>query len=483
MLRTFGQRRRGGDDGFTLVEAVVALSIAMVVLIALLGTISTLGVSQVGNRTRGTATAMGAEMIERARALTFTKLAVLDAGTPAVPSTYTVNGVPYDVVKGTPCAGCLPYKQTRVLRGVTYTITQLVLKRATYVNSDGNTLTSKHVVVDVEWSKPHKARYSIQTIVNDTTPLAATLIQGLRIETHDASDALIEDDSLSFDVTVTGPATLTGTTEDGAWLNANLPPGSYTCTVKTNSTTAEYHVDGSPGVRSVSKACTVTANAVTVSTTKWSDSDECPTATGVGALTVNVEDATAAPLSGASVALTRVSDGATISPVNSTGATGAVTYTGLTDGRYSYAVSKAGYTSPVTGTACAYANLTESLKVTLLPAASPVPSSTASAAPVTTATLQVSVTRKTNGAKNYVVRVQDGPSGTVDRPVYVGQGCTGTVSFAGLAYGTYKVLIYEVDSKGNLNQKYTWSGQSLTSPSPAYSLSWTTGTGSQVCAT
>jgi hypothetical protein len=57
------------------------------------------------------------------------------------------------------------------------------------------------------------------------------------------------------------------------------------------------------------------------------------------------------------------------------------------------------------------------------------------------------------------------------------------VSFAGLVYGTYKVLIYEVDAKGNLNQKYTWSGQSLTSPSPPYSLSWTTGTGSQVCGT
>jgi hypothetical protein len=63
----------------------------------------------------------------------------------------------------------------------------------------------------------------------------------------------------------------------------------------------------------------------------------------------------------------------------------------------------------------------------------------------------------------------------------VGQGCTGTVTFAGLGYGTYKVLIYEVTSKGDLNQKYTWSGQSFTSPSPAYSLSWTTGTGSQVC--
>jgi hypothetical protein len=480
MLRTFGQRRRGGDDGFTLIEAVMALSIAMVVLIALLGTISTLGVAQVGNRTRGTATAIGAEMIERARALTFTKLAVLDAGTPAVPDKYPIDGVPQDVVKGTPCAGCLPYQQTRTVRGVTYTITQLVVKRASYVNADGNPITAKQVVVEVTWNKPHKARYEIQTIVNDTTPLAATLVQGLRIETHDTNDALIEDDSLSFDVTVTGPATLTGTTEDGAWLNANLPPGSYTCTVKTNSTTAEFHVDGSPGVRSVSKACNVTANAVTVSTTKWSDSDECPTGTGTGALTVNVEDSAAAPLTGASVALTRVSDGAPISPVNSTGATGAVTYTGLTDGRYSYSVSKAGYTSPVTGTACAYANLTESLKVTMITAPAPGPSSTASAAP-TTATLQVNVTRKVNGGKNYVVRVQDGPSGTVDRPVYVGQGCTGTVTFAGLGYGTYKVLVYEVDSKGNLNQKYTWSGQSFTSPSPAYSLSWTTGTGSQVC--
>ena len=477
MFRTLGQRRRGGDDGFTLIEAVAALGIAIVVLVALLGTISTLGVTQVGNRTRGTATAMGAEMIERARALTFTKLAVLDAGTPAVPSQKIVNGVTYDVVKGTPCAGCLPYKQTRTVRGVAYTITQWVLKRASYVNADGNPITAKQVVVEVTWNKPRTARYEIQTIVNDTTPLAATLIQGLRIETHDSDDNLIEDDSFSFDVSVTGPATLTGTTEDGAWMNANMQPGSYSCTVATNATTAGYHVDGSPGVRSVTKACVVTGNSVTVSTTKWADSNGCPTGTGTGALTVNVEDASAAPLSGATVALTRVSDGAAISPVSSTGAGGGVTYAGLADGTYSYSVSKSGYTSPVTGTACAYANLTSATKVTMIPAASPAPSpsGTAAATP-TTASLHVTVTRLKNGAKDYTVRVQNGPSGTINRTISVGAGCSATAVFDGLAFGSYDVLVLE-----GTNQRMSWSAQGLTNGASPYSLSWTHDNGSQVC--
>jgi Tfp pilus assembly protein PilV len=480
MSRIFGQRRRAGDEGFTLIEAVVALSIAMLVLVALLGTISTLTVTQVGNRTRASATAIGAEMIERARALTFTKLAVLDDGT--VPSTYVVNSTTYNVVKGTPCPGCLPYKQTRTLRGVDYSITQLVLSRSTYTNADGNPVTAKQIVVDVTWNKPRSARYSIQTIVNDTTPLDAPVIQGLRVEVHDADDALIEDDTVSWDVTISGGTSLTGTTEDGTWLNANLQPGSYTCTVATNATSAGYHVSGSPGVRSVTKACNVSAKTVTVSTTQWTDSDECPTGTGTGTLTVNVDDANAAPLSGAAVALTRVSDGVAITPVSSTNASGAVTYSGLVDGRYSYAVSKSGYTSPVTGSACVYASLTSSSDVTMLPAPSPGPSSTASAAPVTTATLMVSVTRKVNGGKDYVIRVQNAAVGIIDRPIYVGQGCTGTVTYEGLPYGTYTVTIYEKASNGSLNKKHDWTNQSLTSPSPPYSLSWTTGSGSQVCA-
>jgi Tfp pilus assembly protein PilV len=468
---------RQDDAGFTLIEAIVALSILVLVVFALMGTISSLAVSQIANRTRTTGTTIGSEMIERARALAFTRLAVLDDGT--VPSTYTVNGTSYTVAKGTPCAGCLPYKQNVTVRSTTYAVTQLVLNRQSYTNADGNPVTEKQVLVDVTWTKPRPGAFHIQTIINDQTPLTPVPVQGLRIEAHDDSDNLIEAEEISFDISVTGPVNRTGKTEDGVWLDASLPVGSYTCVISTNLDSATYHVAGQgAGVRSVSQPCTVNANDVTLSSSMWTDSAGCPTGTGTGGLTVTASDASSNPLAGATVALTRMSDNAAMTPAGTTASDGTTTFTGLTDGSYQYAVSKAGYSSPVTGSVCVFANYTVTSQVTMSPAASPAPSpsGTASPAPPTTATVNVSIVRKLKGTKLYRVRIQGGPSGQVDRTISINQGCTGTVSFTGVLFGTYSVLIYEESNTGSLNLKTTFSNQSWTVGSPPYSLSWTAGT-------
>jgi hypothetical protein len=183
------------------------------------------------------------------------------------------------------------------------------------------------------------------------------------------------------------------------------------------------------------------------------------------------------------VALTRVSDGAALTPAGTTAADGTTTFTGLTDGSYQYAVSRSGYISPVTGSVCVFASFTAQSQVSMTVAPSPAPSPTGTAAPApTTATVNVSIIRQQKGTKTYRVRIQGGPSGQVDRTISINQGCTGTVNFTGVQYGTYSVLIYEQSNTGGLNLKTTFSNQSWTVGSPAYNLSWQAGTDHLTCA-
>lgn len=469
-----GPRGLSDERGFLVLESLVAAALLVLILAGVVTALVVTSSASGENRNRTVATELASDFIERARALGYPDIRVKDDGT--VPTTFTTrgpDGAPqsYQVVKSSSCTSCLTYQQSVTRQGVAYTVKQVVVQRHQYVDERNQTQNERQLIVIVGWTTPRSGSYELDTFVHGADPLAPTVTQGVRIEIDDAAGTQISDDS-TFDVSIAGATTATGTTDEGAWENDTLPPGSYTCTVSTNATSPSYYpASGDPSGTQISRPCTVSAGGLTLVQTQWAQVTGCPTGNGNGTVTVTVTDPSSQPVAGATVTLTQSGGSGGVS--QTTDANGKAAFT-QPAGPYTFSGSKSGYVAgSANGTACIYANRPSLASGTLTPGS---PGNS-------TVTLQVNVTNSSRATSARTYQVSANASGQGgqgnSQTITVNKGTTGTATLNTLPPGTYDVAVCVQGTPGPkggtppCNQIKSWTNQALTTAGQTYTLALT----------
>jgi Tfp pilus assembly protein PilV len=457
-------RRWSNEDGFSLIEAVASLLVLMLFLSALLGSIIIMTRQTLANRTRNTATAVGNEMVETARSLSFSALRILDDGT--VPATYTYKGQTWSVDRGTPCPGCLQHRSSIVRQGVTYSVTQWVLLHDSYTDAAGEIQRDKRLVVEVSWSVPRAATYRADTIIHNTDPLAKPVIQGLRFEVLNTNGEILNDEDATFDVTITGgSATVQGATAEGVYQNYGLAVGAYTCTVESNPSSQNYYPEGNPTGTSHSQPCSVTAGGISLVQSRWEAALSCTASSTNGQLNVTIVSQSGQPVVGANVELISNTDNS--STVATTGSNGVASFT-RPSGPYRFTATAEGYEpmdSP--GSACIFPEGVSTASASIAPVSAAPPEST----------MNVFVTVTNNDKlRSYEVRVTRAGGSVLTSPLSIPVNQSKTASFLGLEPGTYSVEVCIVAGR-KCNRLQFWSGQAFTSAGTDYTLTATDAAG------
>lgn len=278
------------DDGFTIVEVLVALAILLIACVALLQVYAFASVSTNMNATRGHATDLANERIERIRNI-------------AYDSVGTAGGDP---------AGTIP--EVEEVDGFTVTTDvswarDAATGRASY----------KHVDVRVSWTEPRDGVVSVSTNVYGASALVNTGDVVISVMDRDTGEG-IENVSVSMTPS-TGAARVVATDENGEAFFGFVPTGEITVSCSVSG----YLVD----LSSVSGA-EVTADTLT----RLVVYAQRPS-TGV----VHVTSMSWVDIPGATVVLT---DPAGATRTVTTGSGGIASFDNLLIGNYSVAVSASG---------------------------------------------------------------------------------------------------------------------------------------------
>lgn len=184
------RRSREADTGFTLIELVVAMSITVIMLTALLGVLVGSLQSVALSKQRQTATALGTRAMEQLRALPYaTVTAGIDSSTAAYtsdprivhssPPTFTPPGGSSEILMAHTPSGSLPaplspHLTSNTLDGVSYSV-------GTYVSTPSTTSATFNLTVIIAWSS--NVSHGIKTSVQRSTLYSASRCE-LSTATH-----------------------------------------------------------------------------------------------------------------------------------------------------------------------------------------------------------------------------------------------------------------------------------------------------------
>jgi type II secretory pathway pseudopilin PulG len=157
-MRAFHNR----EDGFSLIEAAVALAISVVLFVLLAVSLQASQRSAAGSRTMQEATSIGTQYAELSRGLTWDELAMdaVESGDPRVAGgklLATVANLPADEDLVVDASGLIDGKVTETVDNTAFTVWQYV----TVINSE-----LKRVVIFVEWDNGgHTRVHHASTVV------------------------------------------------------------------------------------------------------------------------------------------------------------------------------------------------------------------------------------------------------------------------------------------------------------------------------
>jgi prepilin-type N-terminal cleavage/methylation domain-containing protein len=288
-LRPFAAVR--GEEGFTIVELMVAMLVISIGLVALaVGMTSTL-VSTAKVRIREAAVAEANRQIETQRATGYGLLLMNPAG---APTSYTADdGTTYTTLRDTAgtCTACVPYEQTITTANNGQMLVRTVIvpvddpadgtgaADADQATVNGFLTDYKKVFVEVSTINQAPAiTYKMETIIHDLTKDPAIAVQGLHLAIGDAdnANAIVENPDLVWTVEIQGAGISGAPLAEGGYDNFALPPGTYTCVIAATPSTRNWHPKPDPALpasslNSESFGCTVTADQVTTIVRSWQE--------------------------------------------------------------------------------------------------------------------------------------------------------------------------------------------------------------------
>jgi type II secretory pathway pseudopilin PulG len=212
-------RHPGAEDGFTIVESVVALSLIFMVMVGLLGTLASASKGIVTARQRNQATGLANQVLETARASSYAVVGLNSADSTIATDTAIVAGN-YD---GAPIAYASPSNQSpwlshifsTTISGTVY-VTKVYVTTITVTGSD----PYKKVTTIVDWSGSGRAQYSgtavaasikLSSYIYNASLPADPLLQGLASATGGTISVSGTIDNLAVtDATIDLPQASTG---------------------------------------------------------------------------------------------------------------------------------------------------------------------------------------------------------------------------------------------------------------------------------
>ncbi|MEY2565589.1 MAG: hypothetical protein QOE35_118 [Actinomycetota bacterium] len=204
-------RPAGADDGFTIVESVIAMSLIFMVLIGLLGTLASASKSIVTARQRNTAVGLANQVLETARATKYEYVG-LSSTDSTIASDSAISGGSYD---GAPIAYAVPSNQSPwPAHTVTTTVSNTAFVTKTYVTlvTPAGGDPYKKVTTIVDWSASGKTQYG-----------AAAIPASVKLESYIFNAVLPADPLLQGLASATGGTiSISGTVDNLAVTDATL---------------------------------------------------------------------------------------------------------------------------------------------------------------------------------------------------------------------------------------------------------------------
>lgn len=450
-------RRAAGEEGFGIFEVIAAVMVLAVGIVAVAQLATTMVTTTLRVRQREAGVAEANREIEELRTNGYGNLKLKPAGAPA---TYTdEGGVSYNTLRDTPgtCSACLDYTTTRTVNEFNFVVRRVVAAvddgadGTGASDADSDPLDYKKVFVEIASTSGPAFTYHIQTSIHDVTKDPAVTVQGMHLEVLDLADGtVVNDDALTWTITLSGPNNVGDELDEGVYDNFNLASGAYTCTIANTESTRLWHPQGFPTANSESFGCSVTNGQITSIQRTWANLDCQVMAGRTGDLYVQVNRADGTPVAGATVDPEPL--GGQSNPASRlTDALGIAAFPGVATGSYSVSVTKTGYVGRSGLETCVSDVAPETLNVYL----DPPPTRPAGVA-------EVRVTYTGRGAKKFKVLV-----GTLPIEQDVKQNETKVFTFE-LKPANYDVKIFCVPKPGKENLKETYLGRSFGSDATGY---------------
>lgn len=204
-------RHLGAEDGFTIIESVVGLALIFVVLVGLLGTLTSASKSIVTARQRNVATGLANQVLETARASTYAVVGLNSTDATIATDPAIVAGA-YD---GAPIAYASPSNQSPwPLHQFTQTVSNTAYVTKVYVTliTPSGADPYKKVTTIVDWSASGKAQYA-----------ATAIPASIKLSSFLFNASLPADPLLQATATATGGTiSITGTVDNLALTDATI---------------------------------------------------------------------------------------------------------------------------------------------------------------------------------------------------------------------------------------------------------------------
>lgn len=453
-------RRARSDDGFSVVEIVIALSLLAIVIVGVGQIASSALLHGLRNRERETAVAISNRAIEEVRSNGYENVAMVDG-----PASYTDSDGTYTTLQDAACTTCLTHSQPVSEDGFDFTLETYVIgiddpdDGSGTSDADGLTVDYKRVVVQVSSPTDAGFTYTVETIVHDTTSEEDVVVQGVSIEIHDPEGQLVADDG-EWELDIAGAGITDAVVTEGLYSNFAMAAGTYTCTLSNTDSSESWYPSGNESATSETFQCSVTAESVTTIIRTWETADDCPAISGIRSdLWIKVVDNTGADLTGASVD-PAPADLQPENPAPASTLNGEVIFPGALIGDYTLAVSKAGYVTQTGLNVCLTATeATEPhLVVTLI-----------ANAPPESAEVHVTFMSKKKGTKNWKLVLEDGPQ-YYEQQLSVSKNQTATFIIVPVEYGEYDIVLYcqKKEDQDKWNKRKENKDETFSVPSPPY---------------
>jgi prepilin-type N-terminal cleavage/methylation domain-containing protein len=454
-------RRARSDDGFSVIETLVALSVLAIALVGIAQIASSSLVQTLRNRERETAIGVANRTIEEVKSNGYGNVKMVDG-----PTTYTDSTGTYNTLRDTACTTCLTHSVSTTENSFPFTVKTWVVAiddsddGVGGADADALTVDYKRVIVQVGAVNHTTVTYTVDTLIHDTADDPAVAVQGLSLEIHDETGAILGDPAYTFHLDIPGVGVAGAEVEEGIYNNFSMAPGTYTCTLSNISGISDsYHPVSNPTANSESFSCSVTPGNITTVVRTWSAADACPATGSRQNLWVKVTDSNGANLSGASVN-PAPADGQIEDPaVASTAANGEVTFSNVLIGDYTLDVSKTGYVTQTGLNVCVHSGLPTQpqLTVSLNP-------------DIVGANVQVTFKSTATGTVTWKLVLENGPQ-PYEQQLAVSKDQTATFTLVPVAYGTYHVRLYCLKN-GAWDKRKEDKDEVFSVPAPPYTYNF-----------
>ena len=452
--------RLGREEGFSLVEMVVALLVLGIAMGGLAHLTASSLVTSSRNRQREVAVGLTNQLMEEIRANGYDNIKMQSG-----PATYVDNGVSKPTLMDGSCTTCLVHQRTVVSGRYTFTVSTWVYgvddAADGLAGSDADLLTVdyKRVILEVAATAGASFRYKVDTIIHDTESEPVVAVQGIRLELRDPANGnqIIGSTDYVWELTISGAGIDAAEVDEGVYENFTLPAGAYTCLLKNTPSSSGWHPVGTTNAEETF-GCTVLDGAITTTARYWTQDQTCSYTPGLtGRLWVRVLTPDGTPLAGAMVDAAPAAGQPTNPPATSTDANGDVTFNPVDTGDYTVSVTATGYDPSPPLTTCITTTVPTQPQLTFTLNPTPPPQQTA--------TVNVIVKSKKDGVRTIKAVLEDGPQ-LYEQQQDFNKDQTKTFTFTPV-FGTYNVRVYCLKN-GKWNKKKEDKKETFNRTTPPY---------------